>query len=76
MSAYMFVTISLLVIIYCYISVYFVCRRYLIQIGSEQVSKEAATKFLEERQIWKTTIIMIGGVIVFYLPGFLRPLGL
>ncbi len=62
--------ISLLVIISCHTSVYFVCRRHLIQIKSEQVSQEVTAKFLEERKAWKTTGIIIGGVFLCYFLGF------
>ena len=72
--AVIFIIPSLLVIIFCHISVYFVCRRHLNQIKSEQVSREAKTKFLEERKAWKTTTLIIGGVFLSYLPGFLSAL--
>lgn len=67
--------ISLLVMIYCRFSVYFVFRRYMNQIKSEQVSQEASAKFLEERRIWKTTGIIIGGVFMCYFLGFFTSLG-
>ena len=72
--AYILAVISLIVISYCHISVYFVCRRHMIQIKSEQVSQEASAKFLAERKAWKTTSIIIGGVFACYLPGVLRQL--
>lgn len=64
--------VCLLIISYCHISVYFVCRRHVIQIKSEQVSQEAKAKFLAERKGWKTTSIIIGCALMFYLPGLLR----
>jgi len=36
--------VCLLIISYCHISVYFVCRRHVIKIKSEQVSQEAKAK--------------------------------
>ena len=69
-----FIIVSLLVISYCHISVYFVCRRHMIQIKSEQVSQEASAKFLAERKAWKTTGIIIGVVFRCFLPGVLRNL--
>lgn len=72
--AYILSVISLLVIIYCHISVYFVCRRHTIQIRSEQVSQQATAEFLEEKKAWKTTGIIIGGIFVCYLSAFLIPL--
>ena len=68
-----FIFLSLPVIIYCHTSVYFVCRRHLAQIKSEQVSREESTKFLNERKAWKTTAIIIAGIVICYAPGFLSP---
>ena len=53
-----FVMIITPVIFYCHVSVYFVCRRHLHQMKSEQNSSEATTKFLEDRKAWKTTSII------------------
>ncbi len=72
--AHIFAIVSLLVIFYCHISVYFVCRRHMNHIKSEQDSKEERAKFLAERKVWKTTGIIIGGVTICYLPGFLHSL--
>ena len=66
-TATRFGILTLLLIIFCHVSVYFVCRRHMIQIRLEQVSSEATTKFLEERKVWKTTTIIIDGVILSYL---------
>lgn len=60
------------VIFHCHISVYFVCRRHLKQIKSEQVSGEATAKFLSERKAWKTTTIVLGGLLLSFVPGLLR----
>ena len=68
---HLFVAISLLVIIYCHGSVYFICRRHLIQIKSAQPSQEVTAKFLEEKKAWKTTGIVIGGVFICYMVGLL-----
>ena len=68
-----FIILSLPVIIYCHTSVYFVCRRHLAQIRSEQVSREASTKFLNERKAWKITTVVIAGVCICYAPGLLSP---
>ena len=64
--AYAFVIVSLTVIIYCHSSVYFICRRHLLQIKSEQISSEASSKFLKERKAWKTTTYIIVGVLISY----------
>jgi len=66
--------ISLLVIIYCHLSVYFVCRRHLIQIKSAQPSQEVTANFFEEKKAWKTTGIVLGGVFMCYMLGFLSAL--
>lgn len=63
------------VIFYCHISLYFVCRRHLKQIKSEQVSGEATAKFLSERKAWKTTTIVLGGLLLSFVPGLLRGIG-
>ena len=56
------------IIAYCHFAVYLVTRRHEKQIATEQISKEAAEKFLKEKKAWKTTIIMIGFVILSFLP--------
>ena len=60
------------VIFYCHVSVYFVCRRHLHQMKSEQNSSEATTKFLEDRKAWKTTSIILGGLLLSFLPQLFR----
>ena len=72
--SHLLVAISLLVIIYCHGSVYFVCRRHLIQIKSAQHSQEVTAKFLQEKKAWKTTGIVIGGVFGCYSLGLLSAL--
>ena len=70
-SPLVFIIGSFLVMVYCHVSVYFTCRRHVIQIKSEQVSRDATTKFLEERKAWNTTTIIISGVIISFLPGII-----
>ena len=60
---------SLLVIVYCHIFVYVITRRHEKQISTEQFTAEAAAKFLEEKKAWKTTTIIIGFLLLFFLPG-------
>ena len=62
---------SILVIAYCHFSVYLVTRRHEKKIAAEQISREAAEKFLKEKKAWKTTSIIIGFVILSFLPGVL-----
>ena len=59
---------SLLVIACSHIAVYLVTRRHEKQIETEQISQDAAAKFLEEKKAWKTTSIIIGFVFLSYLP--------
>ena len=60
-----------LVIVFCHVFVYFICRRHVIQITSEQISRDATAKFLEERKSWKTTTIIIAGVVMSYSPAII-----
>ena len=69
------VILNLPVNIFCHVSVYFVCRRHLMQIRSEQVPSEATRKFVEDRKAWKTTTVIIGGMVLSFLPGILRTFG-
>jgi len=66
-----FVFVSLLVIIYCHISVYLVSRCHMKQIKSEQVSAEAKREILEERKALKTTTVIFTGVFLSYVPSIL-----
>ena len=61
--------LSVFVITYCHIVVYFVSRRHMKQIKSELVSREDTVKFLKERKALKTTTIIIVFLFVSYLPG-------
>ena len=69
-----YVIVSLLVIMFCHISVYLVSRRHLIQIVSQQVLPEAKAKFLAENKACKTTSIIVGGLFMSYIPGLLAAL--
>ena len=62
---------SILVIAYCHFAVYLVTRRHEKKIATEQISREAAEKFLKEKKAWKTTSIIIGFVILSFLPAVL-----
>jgi len=65
------VSLSILVIIFCHISVYFVSRRHMIQIKAGQVASDAKTKFLEDRKALKTTSIIITFLFLSYVPGIM-----
>ena len=62
---------SLLGIIYCHISVYFVSRCHRNKIKIEQVSQDAQKKFLEEKKAAITTSIIIGFVLFSFVPTLL-----
>ena len=63
------VFLSIIVITYCHIVVYFVSRRHMKQIKSELYSREDTVKFLKEKKALITTTIIIGFVFVSYIPG-------
>ena len=63
------VIFCLLAITYCHFSVYLTTRRHQRKIRTEQISVEAAAKFLKEKKAWKTTGIIIGFVFLSYLLG-------
>ena len=62
------IILSTSVIAYCHRAVYMVNRRHEKKIATEQISREAAEKFLKEKKAWKTTRIIIGFVILSFLP--------
>ena len=62
------VFLSILVIIYCQIVLYFVSRRHMKQIKSELVSRGDTVKFLKEKKALITTTIIIGVVFMSYTP--------
>ena len=74
MLGHIFIAICSLAIIYGHGSVYFVCRRHLIEIKSVQPSQEATAKFLKDKKAWKTTGIIVGGVFMCYMPELLSAL--
>ena len=61
--------LSIFVITYCHITVYFVSRRHMKQIKSELVSREDTVKFLKERKALKTTTIIISFLFASNIPG-------
>ena len=63
------VFLSILVIMYCHITLYFVSRRHMKQIKSELVSREDTVKFLKEKKALISTTTIIGIVFVSYTPG-------
>ena len=63
------ILVSFLAIFSCHTYAYLVSRRHMIQIKTEQVSQEATAKFLKEKKAWKTTSVIIGAVLMCYLPG-------
>ena len=65
----LFLSISL--IFFCHLSVYFVTRRHEKQIQCEQISLQAAADFAKEKKALKTTRIIIMALLVCLLPLFL-----
>ena len=59
---------TLVTIVYCHFSVYVVTRRHEKRIQTEQVSPESSAKFLREKKALRTTTIIIGVLLVCYLP--------
>ena len=59
---------TLITIVYCHVSVYIVTRRHEKQIQAAQVSPEAVANFLKEKKAFKTTTIIIGVLIMCYIP--------
>ena len=65
---YVTVVPAILIIVYCHTTVYFVSRRHMKRIKTEQLPSEGKTKFLEERKAFKTTSIIIALVFLSYVP--------
>ena len=67
---FIYVTVmpAILIIVYCHTTVYFVSRRHMKRIKTEQLPSEGKTKFLEERKAFKTTSIIIALVFLSYVP--------
>ena len=65
------VIFTLLIITYCHVTVYFITRRHQKQIKTEQMSGEAASKFLKEKKAWQTTSIIIGFLFLSFLPAMI-----
>ena len=63
--------VSIFLILFCHLSVYFVTRRHEKQIKCEQVSPEAAAEFAKEKKALKTTRIIIMALLVCLFPLFL-----
>ena len=69
-TAVMILFLSILLIVFCHLSVYFVTRRHEKQIKCEQVSPQAAADFAKEKKALKTTRIIIMVLLVCLLPLF------
>ena len=69
-------TSTFLVIIFCHLSVYVVCRRHTIQIKCQHVSEEERTTFAKEKKAWVTTSIILGVLFMCFLPGLSRVVAL
>ncbi|CAH3110114.1 unnamed protein product, partial [Porites lobata] len=68
---YLTVTPAILVIMFCHTTVYFVSRRHMNQIKTQQLPSETRAKFLEERKALKTISIILAFLFFSYIPGIL-----
>ena len=68
---YVSVMLSIVVILYCHTTVYFVSRRHMNQIKSEQIARETKAKFLEDRKALITTSTILAFLFLSYVPGIL-----
>ena len=68
---YLTVTPAILVIMFCHTTVYFVSRRHMNQIKTQQLLSETRAKFLEERKALKTISIILAFLFFSYIPGIL-----
>ena len=71
LTYFIFRVFALVIIVYCHISVYVVTRRHEKQILAEQVSPQAAAKFLKEKKALRTTTLIIGVLFMCYFPLFM-----
>ena len=62
---------SISILIFCQIAVYREARSQMLKIASQQISKEARETFLKEKKALNTTRIVIGVVLLSFVPLFL-----
>ena len=60
--------LSLVFIIFCHVKVYFVTRRHEKQIAGQQVTQEARQKCVKNRKALKLTSIVLGVLLVCFIP--------
>ena len=70
--AYITVIPPFLVIVFCHTKVYFISRRHMNQIKTEQLPSTTKAKFLKERKALKTTSIIIGFLFLSIMPSVLH----
>ena len=70
--AYITVIPPFLVIVFCHTKVYFISRRHMNQIKTEQLPSTTKAKFLKERKALKTTSIIIGFLFLAIMPSVLH----
>ena len=71
LASVMVLFLSILLIVFCHLSVYFVTRRHEKQIKCEQVSAQAAADFAKEKKALKTTRIIIMALLACLFPLFM-----
>ena len=67
-AGFFLVVLSLSLILFCHLSVYFATRRHEKQIQREQVSPQAAADFAKEKKALKTTRIIIMALLLCCFP--------
>ena len=70
--AYITVIPPFLVIVFCHTKVYFISRRHMNQIKTEQLPSTTKAKFLKERKALKTTSKIIGFLFLSIMPSVLH----
>ena len=59
---------SIFILIVCHIAVYYEARKQMQKIKTQQMSVEAKTAFLKEKKALKTTTLVVGLVLLSYIP--------
>ncbi|XP_078361557.1 adenosine receptor A1-like [Oculina patagonica] len=67
-SSNIFITVSLVIIFFCQITVYSEVRRHEKEISTQQVTEEARQKFLKDKKAFKLTTIIVSVLILCFIP--------
>ena len=63
-----FVTLSIVFIVFCHITVYRETRRHEQQLAAQQVTQEAREQFEKDKKALKLTSVILGALALCYLP--------